>query len=1206
MLPAFRFYSTVFFLGCLTACGGSSDSGSSNPGPSNNSSSEIIRQANNYGPVKLANAADALVEERYIGKRELMPLNIAESQKLFQLLFDDGLGGLPDLALNHFSENLSSNLKIDKKVNCDVSGSVTFKGQFEENYTGTVAASYVNCLNYSADSAVSGNAAFSIVEYSQNDEVVEFYFDNLNWTTDKGQQSLTGVMNTGISDSGSKIIVKQKLLYSIGNIQQYVVDTTSTETTNGVPYFKSEVTGSLLTSDKGRVNITTTDIGRSYYYEAPSFSQGKITFTGDRRVQFDFGDNLIKYLEDTDGDNSYDVGTYFGNIEELINGSVLDKTLVALTDMSLPPVVNAPYFLNSYADTRTPIEVYAGYYRDEDTATEDLVVSYRWYINGVLVEGEHSSLFPAYLAVYGDVVSVSMVVADQTNSIESETKSITLSDSPSELIVSNIPEQIQAGTRINFSVRLTDPDMKEEDQFGVLISGPRGASMDQNGEVSWDVPSDLVFSTQFFTFTVGLPNLTGEIAETRTIEVEVTSDKELPIVRSGLLAPRLEHSILVSDFDQNGTSEILTTDNYKALFILSEVDGTLQQKWMYPYSLPTDGNIIQIASYDSNNDGKQEIFIATEHGISVIHELTQNATKLFSTEKYIRSIAIADVDHDGRPEIAYLYSNSEYEYSDDGQVKVVQFDTPDTVEFVIDMLGAKQIIFANVDNDSNLELISNSGLVYDSETWTNQWLSGTEFGRRFVTTGDYNGDGISEIAGAGSWGDISIFSAQSKSTLATIENQEICTLVSGNIDSDPQDELVAGDCQWGDINAYDLENGQLVSQWEVGMQGHGSASLAIGDSDNDDQLEIHWGSGLTSSGQDYFVTADVDEGVVIVKNNESSVQATSYSTAGWSKITEEKERAIFFVPETKAGMDSGSRVVEMDSTGSLTFSELISTNWDGSRYAITSDFNNDGFGDIFLPATSYYDGEVAVMQLFDYSTHWSLSSQTSSDIGVIKAFDLNQDGFDDLNYIDGRQFKVIDIENELEIAKYTFDDYPQDFTSLYLDHSISIVAHGDKLSLMTVLGGAFFEQSSLEQSCLRLEMFNYDTDDALELLCLNSSSHWSVSGTKNEIVIYEIESNNLVEQARHELAYKALDVAVDVSSSTKQSLFIAGQIGDDYSYWNDNNIYFVGKVSNEGFPIWKSAALIGKPAQHGLKVRNHGEQGIQMMISTSNSMYLLN
>ena len=119
-----------------------------------------------------------------------------------------------------------------------------------------------------------------------------------------------------------------------------------------------------------------------------------------------------------------------------------DKKLVDLAKLSLPPnSVGSPSKTNySEVYTTTEIVVEPGYYYDPDTAIDELEISYRWYINGNLLDNNSSNILPAYTAVSGDTVSVAMVVFDGGSAIESYPINFAIEDSPIEIKIKDIPE----------------------------------------------------------------------------------------------------------------------------------------------------------------------------------------------------------------------------------------------------------------------------------------------------------------------------------------------------------------------------------------------------------------------------------------------------------------------------------------------------------------------------------------------------------------------------------------------------------------------------------------------------------------------------------------------------------------------------------------------------------------------------------------------
>ena len=1194
----------------LSACGGGSDDSTSppqnitppvitNPDSDSDSDSDIIKNATQYSSEQLKTAAESLAKQRYLGTDTSADIDIVIAQDLFKKLFNSEMQQIPDLALEHFAENLDSNRNIDVTTACDYLGNVSFKGQFDTAGQGNVEINYNGCQNMMEGPTMSGQAAFSVLEANNYDSELAFYFDDLHWADERGAIGISGYLllsDKSNSATGENTqIANQKLLYSVGQEQQ-LLEMIITETYWGEHPYTLSMNGSFFDSENGKITVNTEDLTNN----TPHFINGSITFSGGNKIELEFDYNHVKYIEDSNSDGMFDLGTYFSGTTELINGTVSDKTLVTLDNMSLPPFVEPPWLITNNIDTTKPIELREGWYDDPDTPRDELSVSFRWYINSELITGETSATLPAYIAVFGDEVKATMVVADSSNAIESSSAYIYIEDAPAQIQATNLPDMIQEGDQVQFSVIVSDPDMLDDESSADLISAPTGASIDANGTVTWEVSNDFLFPYQTYDFTFGVTDAVGNTVDKITVSLDVSSDKPLPITRSGIEVPSNNMSMLIGDYDGDGKNEILATDNRQRLFLLAEVDGKYAQKWLYPFALPTRGDIIQVLSYDIDQDGVEEILAVTTHGVSIIDGIDTLAYALFATTDYIQLAAIADLNNDESLEIAYLYTEG-YSSSDNTNVNVINISSPNDSLFSSNLGDAKQIIFADVDNEPGLELISNNGLIYDAITWENEWYSSTSFGDNLVTSGDYNGDGINEIAGASRWGEIAIFSATDKAQLATLGDVNICSINTANVDNDTADELLIGDCQWGDIHAYKLNGNELIEHWAVDMQDHGSSSLVVGDSDNDGAAELHWGTGITHSGENSLVVADLTATSAVIKTSDPTVQYYSFNSAGWSKITEEKERAVFFIPRTSSGY-GGSRVVTMDSNGDYEVSEEISSNWDGSKIAVTTDYNNDGFGDIFLPSTNLYDGSFSAMQLFDYSLHWQSNADHNSNIGIIKAYDINGDGIIDANYVDGTSLNFIDIDNETIIAKYTFDSYINDFESYQDTDSTVFVARNNALSLLTVSGASLAEQSFIEQSCTRLSLINYDLDAEKELLCINNTNLYDYT---SDIYIYNIENKKLVETEHFQYDHNITDVAIDQSTANEQNFFLSTQRKQN-DYGGNSMFYSIEKLNAKGQILWRSPAVVGKPSEHSLKMRYSAEKGTQLMLSTVDAMYLIN
>jgi hypothetical protein len=321
-----------------------------------------------------------------------------------------------------------------------------------------------------------------------------------------------------------------------------------------------------------------------------------------------------------------------------------------------------------------------------------------------------------------------------------------------------------------------------------------------------------------------------------TFEIDVRSDQVMPLARNSIAIPLNNRSITVGDFTGDGLNEILSTDSRSTVFLLESKLGIDKTIWTYPFKIGK-GFIVQVLAVNADNDDALEIVVVSENSISIIYDLDDIAVELISTDDTIRFAQIADTNRDGILDIAYLLTSNNPD--NDERLVVRSLTTTSTEIISIPTNGVKEIAFGDVDEDSNLELVTSNGLVYDAFTWQNQWRSDNEFGTSSIFLADVNNNGIDEIVGADVWGSLTIYSAVDQAPLAMLEGVNSCSLTAANVDTDNADEIILGDCQLGNVTAYDLVEDRLEQVWSTSTQNYGSISLISGDSDNDGELEIH-------------------------------------------------------------------------------------------------------------------------------------------------------------------------------------------------------------------------------------------------------------------------------------------------------------------------------------------------------------------------------
>ena len=1187
----------------LSGCSGSS----SDESPNNTITyQDIINSPAEYSASELDRAYDSKIINDYKGNKDTSGMSLVDTQYFFNHAFGKDRIRFWGVNRSYLMEWLEDGASRPQ-INCDESGAMKLSGNYVQGAVSTITITYENCSFYNIQN-INGTEVVKITNYQYPSIEYKSFLNNISFINGESseQYTITGRNHVYLNDSEdseqSQLKLNSNFLYKhVDSQQQFVKETT-------YDYEYDYVTGHELISESG--SLIDSQFGKVTYKRNGAFNYGQpdeytFTFIGNVTTQLDFKNfDTIKFLLDSDNDGSFEEAAYVGSYYSFVDADLTNITLSPVDMLSLPPVVDAPY-VNSYdITTKTPIEVTPGYYYDSDTPQEDLIVSYRWYLNDNLIEDQVSNILPAYIAVFGDKLEVAMVVSDGNNHTESARRTIEINDSPGEIQLSGLPDKINAGDSVTFTAKVIDPDLISDESGTIkatLVSGPDNASIDAEGVVSWQVPTNQLFPDQEYIFNFSNP---ANDAETLSASLAVNSNVKMPMARSGIEVPTSNYSMWVGDFTGDGKNEILSTDSKSRVFLVSESGGDYSQSWLYPFLLVSDSNysyddnqIRQVIGVNVDDDSQLEILVITDEGIRLIHDLNSTATTLIN-EAGIKFAAVADSNHDGELEIAYLISQDRY--SSELELKVVSFDNPSEALFQTSVGDSSEIVFANVDGDSALELIINNGRVYDGESWANEWFSGTKFGSSYVTAGDFNGDGVDEIAGADSWESVAIFSAVTKEELYTLDIFNVCGIYSANIDDDAADELLVGDCQWGNITAYDYLNGALSKIWELNMQGHGSKSLSVGDSDNDGNLEVHWGTGQSSTGEDAFVVADINGADSEIKERATSVQLDNFSSVGWTKNNTSDE-GVFLVPSTQSGY-GGSRFATVSAEGKVTVSEELGSSWGSSSLAALTDFNNDGEDDVFVSMTGNYNGSFTALQLSDLSVHWELDGSYDDNISVILADDLNGDSFDDAIYINSNTVNAIDINNQVILGAHKADSTLYDIAIAKVAGSQMLVTADETLTILELGSSNFVELDSVEQYCARVEFANLDTDEQQELMCLARENRWSNNGSK--IIVYDIANDKLVQSNVFTVPSYTFDLTVDKSKTLEQDIFIGSNVNDTFSYNNSNSVT-LHKLNASGKTIWSSPAMIGHGSRRGIKFKHNEDGSSNFLISTSAAMHML-
>jgi len=1192
-----------FSIFVLSACGGGGgggvESSDTEAPPTPIVPEEVIANAQNYSEAELKTASKLLADTSYAGMTTVANMDIALTQQTYNLLFNDDGMSPPDLIIGNLLDYSDASGNVNITLACYRAGTVSYVGKLTPQSTGNLSATFNQCTpRYTSGVILNGNGAISINRIGDDTFEGSFFYNNLQWERDDQQISISGYLGI-LKDSSSepfqytnnkshylvmqredeaKVFLKSDLrIFQSSSVQTYVLS------------------GSVYLGEQGRV-----DIASDLNFGTPIYANGTVSFTGDRKAELKFGTEYIRYAEDTNNDGELDVGAYFTGTYDLTNGSTADKVLIPLSQLSLPPLTGEPLVI--YDDpvyTSTPVQVRPGAYGDNDTNFEDLTIRYAWYLNNTKIAGQSEAILPLGIAVFGDVLQVSMIVSDGINETESERTTVVMEDSLALVRFSDTPDIIRAGDVIEFMAELVDPDIRDvtNNAAGTMIGAPENAVMDENGLIQWRVPSKLMFPFQTYDFTFQIGVSGDNQSYTMSISLDVKSEQALTLARTGTKPPTQNKNIHVGDFDGDGKNEILTTDNENTVFLLEYVNEKYTQKWVYPFKVSAFRKITQVVAANVDEDDALEIVVVTRSGVHLINGLDGLATTIFETENQVLQAVVADINNDGLDEIALLVRNfSAPNYIE--SVQVFNLAEPELVLFSFETENATYMEFGNVDEDASVELVTNDGHVYDTQTGALEWLNESRFGD-VISLGDLDNDGISEIVSGSARGELTIHSAKSQSQIGLLGDQDICSVHTANVDSDPAEEIIAGVCSSRNISAYSFIDNGFSTNWSRSSVEYDVISITTGDSDNDGLLELHWAGGSAQS--DDLLISDIytEPSDIIPKIGIERTLLKSFSSAGWSQIVEGDERAVFFVPISS----EGSVIVTLEPDGKYNISKEVSADNSASFHAVTTDFNNDGFGDIYLPITSNFDKSLAAIQLSNSVVQWQTPFDVTSKIGLVRAYDVNADGFDDSLYINRSKLEIINFIEQSTLASITFDEDLLDFTIFEVDGTLTLlVAYGEKLAVLKRADGQFSEVSVIEQHCARIEVFNYDIDAELEIVCLDYTERNDFEDPQ-QLVIYDMDNFSLQEVKRSELSSLIVDIAIDPSTSDQQNLFLVSLVDSPEGFFYSDVPNRISLATSAGIPIWTGPNLIGIPTSHGLKVRVVEDQDIEVILSTSKMMY---
>ncbi len=1198
-----------FFLACtLTACGGGGG-GSATPPPSNNtgtpsqptaSDRDVINNGLNRSQTELERAAKGLVDSSYTGSQSPSTMSLSNVLQQYDMLIGNMQINTVDIALENaldfeigsatsFSSvcNYGGNMVIATKLNSDAEGNITIKfNRCQANLDIIISGQMTVVITENTNSFISMSAYFSDIAVNYFDELV-----TMNGFID------TRFPTYGVTSTASETQTMYLHFARAGEPDMWL-DSSATMSGNTQFGLMYSGNGRLYVADAGYV-----DFNYSNFADLSPYSTlGSVTFTGSQKARFTHemasnGQNVIRLEFDENNDGTYDRGTYFSSPNALIEADPTTFVLVPVTDMSIPPSPYYPNFVNYSATTETPIQVYSngGLASDPDTPENELTFSFRWYLNGQELTEYTGDTLPAGIAVYGDTVAVSIVASDGGTPIVGPQSSIALSDTPPQIRFSDAPTTASLGETVMFSVSLIDPDLGNSETIPVQLSGPEGAAIGENGVIEWTVPASQLFPTQFYTFTVTAPDSSEVEGEfTHSIAVNSTTANLATLAKFSLSQDSSLHA--KGDFDGDGQVELAISSSNGLINIFKYQNGDFTLAWHTAFNYGVQ-DVRRIYAADIDEDGADEIIVASSNKIVILNAF-QHIDAIVNTIDYsdYENRLLADINNDGVPEIFYVeddYSASSYR----GNLVMAYLSSPDNTQIIGSVTERVNMIkVGNVDNDSALELVTNTGTIIDLATMSNQWMSSVPFGDSLLELVDVDNDGVKEIIGNDRSLSLYLYSATAQTQNQLDFNEGYCDLIVANVTNDERPELLMSPCYGNTpVIGVDLANGNLETVWEYtppGEQFENVYFMALDDFDGDNADELIVSISDRYSAPKSFYSLDITSGNNELRQYNNFVEFESINALGWHSADGVNDSPVFALATNDYELnrqftwwDINNQTVNSPRFSSSSFQDV---------HHSLADINGDGVSEILLGANGYDSGMVA-KQITDAADLYSYQSSGFFSPTGTRVVDFDQDGQLEYLALHDNVMALYEVMESSPIATRTLSTYVNDWL---IDDAGTIsyvyVSQFNRISVLTQNTNAFAELSFLDVNCRRIFLLNDDTDHQAELGCVEDSY-----GDDSTINIYDNDGGTLTLKRQMTLPITGIDeVIADPTNTNEQSFLVYFTVNDQSSSYNSPATRSIGYISRDGKLIWRSAGLLNATQDANLRAKQNASGKLELIFNT--------
>ncbi len=315
-----------------------------------------------------------------------------------------------------------------------------------------------------------------------------------------------------------------------------------------------------------------------------------------------------------------------------------------------------------------------------------------------------------------------------------------------------------------------------------------------------------------------------------------------------------ECGFVAADVDDDGAIEIVCggatstfgMDVYWYIVEQVPATGAYEIEWI---SGIYSAGINAIVADDPDGDGVFRIIIGLGDGeLRVFDGATREQIEIIAAPlPSVSCLVFADADNDGANEL--LVGEAD---------RILLYDAVTLVYEGEIVPGADRFAVGDVDGDPAQEIVFASGFVleYDGAILTVEWDYSVDGFGALVALSDFDGDGMAEIVGAEQWYYITAFDADLMSPKWQVNaGLDIDALLLADVDDDLVDEVLYADRQHGEVHCLDAVT--TVQDWEIPNPSSGVTEILVADVDDDPALEILWGCGSNTTGEDHLLVYEL-------------------------------------------------------------------------------------------------------------------------------------------------------------------------------------------------------------------------------------------------------------------------------------------------------------------------------------------------------------